>query len=278
MTAMQTPIVLIKASLVLALCFAGLTKVSAQDNTADLIYQLQQLQEEIRQLRGLVEQQAFELENIKRLQSDQYADLDERIRTVDESIAARPSVTPLPPAALPGDGNLDSQTPAIALDIPEVREPIVDNRQVATLDQPVVTGPSVAIAASPLEEKAAYEDAFSALKDLRYADSARQFRRFIEVYPDGEYADNAQYWLGESYYAAGNYPLALQAFTGLLENYPDSSKYADALLKIGYTHYEQQQWPQARAALEQVTAQYPQTALSRLAESRLRSMRLEGRF
>ena len=98
------------------------------------------------------------------------------------------------------------------------------------------------------------------------------------AYCDSEYSDNAQYWLGESYYVTRNYDLALTAFQDLLDRFPDSPKAPDALLKIGYTHYELEQWDSARAALTQVQEQYPDSTLSRLAENRLRSMRMEGHY
>jgi len=75
-----------------------------------------------------------------------------------------------------------------------------------------------------------------------------------------------------------NYDIALKAFQDLLDNYPDSTKAPDALLKIGYTHYELEQWDSARAALTQVQELYPDSTLSRLAENRLRSMRMEGHY
>jgi TolA-binding protein len=75
-----------------------------------------------------------------------------------------------------------------------------------------------------------------------------------------------------------NYDIALRAFQDLLDQYPNSSKAPDALLKIGYTHYELEQWDSARAALTQVQELYPDSTLSRLAENRLRSMRMEGHY
>jgi tol-pal system protein YbgF len=113
---------------------------------------------------------------------------------------------------------------------------------------------------------------------LRYADAAQLFQEFLDRYPSSEYADNAQYWLGESYYVTGNFDIALAAFQGLLNDYPDSPKVPDALLKIGYTHYELKQWDRARAALSQVEQDYPDTTLARLAASRLKSMRMEGHY
>jgi len=75
-----------------------------------------------------------------------------------------------------------------------------------------------------------------------------------------------------------NYDIALKAFQDLMDRYPESSKVPDALLKVGYTHYELEQWDSARAALTQVQESYPDTTLDRLAESRLRSMRMEGHY
>jgi tol-pal system protein YbgF len=137
---------------------------------------------------------------------------------------------------------------------------------------------SQATATSAGDEKAAYDQAFQALKDLRYADAAEEFQSFLTRYPNSEYSDNAQYWLGESYYVTRNYDLALRAFQDLLDNFPESPKAPDALLKIGYTHYELEQWDSARAALTQVQEKYPDSTLSRLAENRLRSMRMEGHY
>jgi TolA-binding protein len=75
-----------------------------------------------------------------------------------------------------------------------------------------------------------------------------------------------------------NYDIALSSFERLMDDYPDSPKVPDALLKIGYTHYELKQWDKARAALLQVQQDYPDTTLARLAESRLRSMKMEGHY
>lgn len=166
--------------------------------------------------------------------------------------------------------------PIVREDIPDVR-PALDTPSsvtaIATPDTQARELPS-----SPEAEKAAYDEGFQSLKNLKYADAAQQFSAFVRQYPNSEYADNAQYWLGESYYVTRNYDIALEAFQALLRNYPDSPKVPDGLLKIGYTHYELKQWDQARAALIQVQEQYPDTTLARLAGSRLRSMKLEGHY
>ena len=119
--------------------------------------------------------------------------------------------------------------------------------------------------------------AFAALREGRYAESARRFSSFLEQFPNGGLADNATYWLGESYYVTQNYRIALDTFKSLLDRFPQSAKAADALLKLGYCHYELREWNEAEATLNLVVQRYPDTTVARLAQGRLRALRLEGR-
>jgi len=264
------------ASAMLAILFS--TAAPAQQNdmsvTADLVLQVQELQDEVRKLRGMLEEQTVELENLKRRQRDQYLDLDQRISDLRNS----QPVTQAEMAAGQAQAAADVRSPTVSPsgEVPEVRAPMESQTEMSGIAQPQVQ--SQAAPPSAEDEKAAYDEAFQALKELRYADAAEEFQSFLDRYPNSEYADNAQYWLGESYYVTRNYEIALKAFQDLLDHYPDSNKAPDALLKIGYTHYELQQWDSARAALTQVQEKYPDSTLSRLAENRLRSMRMEGHY
>ena len=266
----------IVASFVLATVVSALASSTAmaQENDtaamANLVIQVQELQDEVRMLRGQIESQATELENLKRRQRDQYLDLDRRIsdmRNAQPVTSTGPVVSTSPQQAA---------EPAPAEDAPEVRAPMQSQSEVTPIDQPVVQSQAAPVSAA--DEKAAYDHAFQALKELRYADAAEDFQSFLTQYPNSEYADNAQYWLGESYSVTRNYDIALTACQTLINRFPESPKAPDALLKIGYTHYELKQWDQARAALTQVQEDYPDSTLSRLAENRLRSMRMEGHY
>lgn len=255
------------------------TPAAAQTNNnqamVDLVIQVQQLQDEVRMLTGMVEDQALELENLGNRQRDQYLDLDQRITEL-RSTSPGPMVITDGANTTGAYNAIDPAVPAIREDTPDVRPALDTPSSVTGIATPDTQARPVV--ASPEDEKAAYDQAFQSLKDLKYADAAEQFLTFVNVYPNSDYADNAQYWLGESYYVTRNYDIALEAFQTLLSDYSDSPKIADGLLKIGYTHYELKQWDQARAALVQVQEQYPDTTLARLAGSRLRSMKLEGHF
>lgn len=121
-----------------------------------------------------------------------------------------------------------------------------------------------------------YEAAFELLKQQRYPAAAAAFGQFLMSFPDSQLADNAQYWLAESYYVTGQYEEALRQFQLVLSGYPRSLKLPDALLKIGYSNYELDRWPDARSALERVRDDYPDSTTARLAEQRLQRMRDEG--
>ncbi len=274
------------------------------------ILELQQMREELRELRGLVESQAQEIENLKRRQRDQYLDLDRRIGEIASSGNVNPragqpggpssmasndpsdSTSALDARGTPsGPSGSSSQTaapptstrspaqdsPPPQSDLPAVREPIDAEAQITTLE-PESSGGERELEPPTEVEQQAYDQAFLALRETRYADAAEGFDRFLRDHPQSSYAPNALYWLGEVYYVTRDFETALAQFRNLLDRYPGSGKQPDALLKTGFSHYELGHWPEARAALQQVVEQYPGTNYARLAENRLRTMRLEGRL
>ncbi|HSH28149.1 MAG TPA: tol-pal system protein YbgF, partial [Wenzhouxiangella sp.] len=241
--------------------------------------------EEVRDLRGMVESQEREIENLHRRQRDQYLDLDRRLQSLEQGGRASPARSERVPDMPADDQAEEPVAPASESvppsrprgDVPEVRQPLDAEPEITPLAEPAVNRARDLESASE-EEKSAYDRAFRALRETRYADAAERFSSFLEQYPDSVYAPNALYWLAETYYVTRDFETALDYFSELLERFPNSGKQGDALLKIGFSHYELERWNQARAALEQVRSQHPGTTLARLAESRLRDMRLAGHY
>jgi tol-pal system protein YbgF len=250
--------------------------------TVDLLNRLNELQVEVQTLRGLVEQQAFEIEALKKAQRDRYIDLDSRLGRLEGGGVGSlpPGAAPMdaPPAEPPADGQLSAEpltttsdpgtAPAEPTTPPalEAAPPVSPEPAPAPLDAPAAGG----------GEQQAYDEAFGALRDGRYAESARRFQSFLAEFPNGELADNASYWLGESYYVTQNYRIALDTFNDLLTRFPESAKAPDALLKVGYCHYELKEWAQAEQVLNDVVRRYPEQTVGKLAQGRLRALRLEG--
>lgn len=263
---------------------------SSGGNAVELVNQISALQSQVQTLQGQVEELKHQLDEAKQRNKDQYIDLDSRIGRIE---GRAPGGTPPPAAggaarenAQPPDVELgggraeeppQAAAPARGGDVPErarqnVGELRADER--GDLGTPNGAPPPSGDAAG---EQPTYDAAFAALKDGRYADSARRFQTFLDQYPNSGLAGNAYYWLGESYYVTQNYKIALQTFQTLLQRYPDSQKAPDALLKVGYSQYELKQWDQAEATLNQVVQTYPDTTVARLAQGRLRALKLEAR-
>ncbi|MEO5625583.1 MAG: tol-pal system protein YbgF [Dokdonella sp.] len=257
-------------------------------NAVDLVNQISALQSQVQSLQGQVEELKHALDESKQRSKDQYLDLDSRIGRLEGGGAA----APLPGGRAPPHA-ADSQPPDVDLGNPvgNVPAPIAaprnDSRKANVADlspedrsataQGDTTAADAPAAADAGGGAASYNDAFAALKDGRYAESARRFQGFIDQNPDGELTGNAYYWLGESYYVTQNYKIALQSFETLLKRYPTSQKAPDALLKVGYSQYELKQWDQAEATLNQVVQTYPDTTVARLAQGRLRALKMETR-
>ncbi len=256
----------------------------AQPGSAvDLVNQISSLQSQVQMLQGKVEELQHALDQARQQNKDQYVDLDSRLGRIE---GRAPGAAPAAPGAAaaatsqqPPDIELGGpSTPAVpaapATPPPAAAGDLTDADRAA---MPPDAAAAPAVAGDPADESAAYGEAFQALKDGRYAESARRFQTFIDRYPDGSLTGNAYYWLGESYYVTQNYEIAEQSFRTLLQRYPDSQKAPDALLKTGYAQYELKQWDQAEATLNQVVQQYPDTTVARLAEGRLRALKLEAR-
>jgi tol-pal system protein YbgF len=266
---------------------------SAQQNI-ELLNRITQLQTEIQSLRSLVEQQSFELENLAKRGRDQYVDLDSRLTRMEGGTPlgdtgdagfdpGMPSDEPQERPAGPTVGFEDATPPTrpgtiarvLEMEEPDIRPPVDGGSRTDGIDMP--SQAPIASLANPADERRMYDSAFDALKEGRYAEAARRFQSFLTTYPNGEFAPNAHYWLGESYYVTQNYQMALDSFQRLLREFPSSAKAPDALLKVGYSHYELRQWQQAEATLNEVLQRYPDTTVARLAQGRLRALRMESR-
>tara|TARA_B100001059_G_C17796093_1_gene563117 strand:+ start:975 stop:1763 length:789 start_codon:yes stop_codon:yes gene_type:complete len=114
-----------------------------------------------------------------------------------------------------------------------------------------------------------YQLAFKLLKERQYETAASAFMQFLSVFPDSELANNAQYWLAETYFVTQKFTKALNEFEIVTSKYLNSRKVPDALLKVGYCYYELKNWDAARESLMRVQMEFPNTTAARLAGQRL---------
>jgi len=117
-----------------------------------------------------------------------------------------------------------------------------------------------------------YETAYLDVNQRKYSLAIEGFRTYLQYYPDTELSDNAQYWIGESYYALEDYPAAASALQGLVDRYPKGDKMPSALLKLGEAHERLGDTAQAKAAFERLTKDFSKTEEARLARDRIAAM------
>ena len=102
-----------------------------------------------------------------------------------------------------------------------------------------------------------YNDAFKLLQDGDYAGAERGFKTFVQRYPQHVLAGNAEYWLGETYYARRDYQSAMTSFAEGYKVYKTSPKGPDNLLKLGITLSALGRKPDACAIFARFGQDYP---------------------
>lgn len=206
--------------------------------TLELLQRIEQLETEVRQIRGKLELQQHHLETLAR----------ERAMT---ALPAYPSTSRAePPPAMPA-----------------AAESPMDARGRSPAAQPSPPAPAAGA------ERAEFDAALGELREGRYSEAIAAWRRFLNAHPSGDLAGDAQYWLGETYYLSRDNNTAKETFIALGLNHPQSARLPDALLKLGYIYGEQGETARARDVLQKLMQVYPNTQAASLAERRLQSLR-----
>ena len=211
-------------------------RIVSNQSLVEMAQHLDEAQTAIRQLRGRIDQLENANEAMRKQQRDLYADLDKRL-------SALQGTSPGGSGGTPGPATAPNPTGAAA-------------------------APPAPVAGSSVEQ-AVYNQAFDALKASSYSVAIAGFKDFLQTYAGSPLAENAQYWLGETYYVTRDYDDATNAFRAVLEKWPDSRKAPDALLKLGYTQYELKRYAESRKTLTEVTQKYPTSDAAKLATTRL---------
>ena len=110
-------------------------------------------------------------------------------------------------------------------------------------------------------EGEAYRAAYALVRGQQFDGAVKAFQQFLRDYPDGKYAPNAHYWLGELYLVVQPQDLesSRQSFMLLLSQYPDNNKAPDAMYKLGKVYFLKGNRVKAREYLDRVIRDYGST-------------------
>jgi len=232
----------------------------APSNNSQLIITIQQLQDEMRQLRGMVESQQYTIDQLQAKQKERYRDLDRRISEVmrqqsgsltDELALGALPLAPEPEASAPAT-EASNETPSTQL------APASSSQN--------NTSESSSSAGNDQDD---YQAAFALVRQRSFSEAITQFDDFLTNYPQSPRIPNAHYWLGELYLATSDLDSAETEFQTVVKAYPDSRKASDALYKLGILFKQKGDTAQSVSFMERVVKEYPESSAARLAESAL---------
>jgi tol-pal system protein YbgF len=234
-------------------------RIISNQSLVELAQHLDQVQADVRQLRGRVEELEYNTESMRKQQRDLYSDLDKRLAAIGGGSAGGAAAGALSGSgsgAGTGAGSSSPQSGAGAA-------------SAAAGAGAAGSAAADSGGAGTSEEQRVYGQSFDALKAGSYSIAITGFKDFLTSYPASPLAENAQYWLGEAYYVTRDFDSASGAFKSVLSKWPDSRKAPDALLKLGYTQLAQNKAGEGRTTLSQVVQKYPGTDAAKLAADRL---------
>lgn len=233
---------------------------TAPSNNAmyEVLSRLEQLQQEVQQLRGNVEEQSQIINDIKKRQANIYSDLDQRLQMLSTGADQNNS-----------DSELNVQNEQATDNNLAIEQPIDSSQNSVTDDIPINKVDNEVLVKN---EKELYKTAYELLRNGHNTRAIMEFKSFLEKFPNGEFSDNSQYWLGEAYKVNQDLNSSKAAFTKVITDFPSSTKVSDSLLKLGYIELEQKNIAKARDYLTRVTASYPDTTAAHLARKKLMQM------
>ncbi len=192
---------------------------------SDVYSQIRALQEEIATLRGMLEEQSYEVKQLKQLQLDNYMDIDRRLSSARNAAPGQEATTNIPPSITPVASSLSASSAPIA--------------------EPSATKPLMG-------EDELYSHAYDLLNQRQYDTSVSSFKEYLTHYPEGKYASNCYYWLGKVAMLQQDYPQAKTWFNDLISRFPQSQKVAGSQLDLGRVLFFMGEKDQSKQILGQV--------------------------
>jgi len=127
--------------------------------------------------------------------------------------------------------------------------------------------------AETVDKEKIYSDAYGAFKNGEYGTARVKFQEFLKAFPDSEYSDNAQFWVGECYYFEGKYEKAILEYEKVIKNYSKGNKVPNALLKQAFSFLKLGDQASTKLLLQRVIKDYPGTTPARIARQRLANIK-----
>ena len=234
--------------------------------------QIQAMQEEIQQLRGMVEQQANDIKRLKTQREEDYMDLDRRLSAMSKGGASA--------AAHADDAQLGDKKPLSAekkspkKDLPSNQSPLseipdetlADSAAASTsaasmpikkgrvMDEPVdSTDDASASVDGGADEFTVYSSALNLIvKSKDYDGGITAMNKYLAQFPKGKYAPNALFWVGSAYQSQNKPEKAIESYERMIKRYPKEVKSDEARLRLARVYFQRGDKEEARVVLDEI--------------------------
>jgi tol-pal system protein YbgF len=225
---------------------------------ADLLLQLQNLQAEMRILStGIEEYKEFlkkpsqEIDRVRGEMEDRLKSLEEKRKAQEEKMKELEDRLKAPEGRTPGSGSKQMES-----------EKWASAREVSAELKGISTGMGDL-----------YKDAYETLHKGDLEGARRKFEAFLKQYPNTELSDNAQFWIGETYYLKKDYERAVLEYEKAIVKYPEGDKIPSALFKQAIAFFELGDKTNARNLLRRVIEKYPRSEQADMAKKKLETIK-----
>ncbi|MBI3513120.1 MAG: tol-pal system protein YbgF [Proteobacteria bacterium] len=205
---------------------------------ATLQTRIAQIEGELRSTNGQLEEINFAVGDLRQRLDRLVTDLDFRLSALEKTFAQRP-----PPAA--------AATPAAAAGAAKPGAAAQPPAKPAAV-------PAVKLPKGTTREQ--YDFAFDLLKRTEYVQAEQALKQFVAAHPKDPLASNAQYWLGETFFARNNFGDAAAQYLIGYQKYPQSPRAPEYLYKLGLSLAKLGKTPEACAAFARFQKEYPNAA------------------
>lgn len=241
---------------------------------ADNRASLDEIRREVQKIRGEVEEMRYRLDRASKERSGtgpQLKVLEDRIAVLEKQFKSRleerPPTTPLP-------GSPDASFPRSPTEMPPGQVPTEAPGTTPGSTSPAqpnsLTGSKeeLALAKEAPEVQDEYKTGLRAFQAQQFDNAIQQFRSFQRKYPNSEMADDAQYWIGESYFDQRDYNRAILEFNDVLK-YRKGDRVPAALLRQAQAFLEIGDKTDARLILQKLLNDHPNSEQAQEAKARL---------
>ena len=105
-----------------------------------------------------------------------------------------------------------------------------------------------------------------------FAKARALFNDFLNKYPKSNKADNAQFWISESFYSEKWFEKAILEYQKVIEKYPKGNKTKSAILKQGFSFFNIGDNANARIVLNDLIKKYPKSKEAGIARKKLKKL------